>query len=270
MFKKALIILFCFLSILAVEAYEPYYNRPTANQTLKSDFSEYMENVQNSLQKNWITPDFLEEACVRVLFKIDRFGNVVSGDILESSGNLIYDESAVNAIHKSEPFGKFPENTSRQYITVNYSFDTKLIKTEKVQELYNLAKRYRYSDKNLALGYLNEALNFVTTNEERYLVYDLRGKINEGLGNLASAKEDFESYQKYKTRDDIKRVHALKRLAEHEDSAFVYFYLAYANELIKDYEKAIEAIDKAIERTGLNQQYKKYRSQLVEKSSGKN
>jgi len=29
----------------------------------------------------------------------------------KSSGNDIYDESAVDAIHKSEPFGKFPEKT---------------------------------------------------------------------------------------------------------------------------------------------------------------
>ena len=270
MFKKALIILSCFLSLLAVEAYEPYYNRPTANQALKSDFSEYMENVQNLLQKNWITPDFLEEAHVRVLFKIDRFGNVVSGDILESSGNLIYDESAVNAIHKSEPFGMFPENTSRQYITVNYSFDTKLIKTDKVQELYNLAKRYRFSDKRLALEYINKAIEEVGSDEESYILYNCRGKIKEGLGDHVSAKSDFDQYKKFKSRVDIRRLHAMKYQAEQEDSAFIYYYLAYAYELVEDYENAIKSIDKAIERTDLNQQYKKYRSQLIEKSVVKN
>ena len=66
-----------------------------------------------------------------------------------------------------------------------------------------------------------------------------------------------------KAKIDIKRVHALKYQAEQEDSAFAYYYLAYAYEQLKDYENAIHAINKAIERTDLNQQYKRYRTELV-------
>ena len=62
---------------------------------------------------------------------------------------------------------------------------------------------------------------------------------------------------------DISRVHALNYQAEQEDSAFAYYYLAYAYEQIKDYEGAIWAVNKAIERTDLNQQYKRYRTDLV-------
>ena len=68
-----------------------------------------------------------------------------------------------------------------------------------------------------------------------------------------------------KTRIDTKRVHALKYQAELEDTAFAYFYLAYAYEMIKDYENAIHAINKAIERTDLNNNYKRYRTELVKK-----
>ena len=158
--RKGLIVIVCILCALGVQAneYSSYYNRPTRNQQVQSDFSDYMTQVRTKLQKNWITPDFLEEGHVRVLFKIDREGNVIAGDILESSGNPIYDESAVNAIHKSEPFGVFPENTSRQTITINYSFDTSFVKTDKIKELYEQAKRYTYSDKQLALKYINEAI----------------------------------------------------------------------------------------------------------------
>ena len=55
-----------------------------------------------------------------------------------------------------------------------------------------------------------------------------------------------EEYEKLKAKVDIKRVHALKHRAEVEDSAFAYYYLAYACEQIKDYKGAIEAINKAI------------------------
>lgn len=245
-----------------------YYNRPTRNLQVQSDFCDYMANVRSKLQKNWTTPDFLEEGHIRVLFKLDREGYVISGDILESSGNPVYDESAINAIHKSEPFGKFPENSTRQTITINYSFDTSFVKTDKIKELYELAKRYTYSDKQLALKYVNEAIDEVGLDDESYFLYKRRARIKEGLGDYLGAKDDIKTYEKMKAKIDVKRVHALKHQALQEDTAFAYYYLAYAYEQIRDYDGAIWAINKAIERTELNQQYKRYRVELVKKQEG--
>lgn len=263
--KKIFILLSCIVLSLSVDAYEygSYYNRPTSNQQVQNDFAEYMENVRNKLQKNWVAPDFLEEGHIRVLFKIDRQGNVISGDILESSGNALFDESAVNAIHKSEPFGEFPANSPRQTITINYSFDSSFVKTDKMKRYYELAKANFYSDRQTALKYLDLAIAEVQGDCDSYFLYKRRAKLKEALGDHVAAKSDFEEYERLKTKADIKRVHALKHRAEVEDSAFAYYYLAYACEQIKDYKGAIEAINKAIERTDLNQQYKRYRTELV-------
>lgn len=263
--KKVLFIVLCLIFTQSLQAYgyADYYNQPTRNQQVQNDFSEYMGEVQRKLRANWVSPDILEEGHVRVLFKLDRYGNVISGDILESSGNPVYDESAVDAIHKSEPFGKFPENTTRQTITVNYVFDTSLVKTDKMKEFYNLAKRYMYNDRTEALRYINLAIKEVEGDAESYFLYKRRAKIKEAMGDHVGAKEDIEHYESLKLKVDIKRVHALKRRAEVEDTAFAYYYLAYAYEQIKDYENAIHAINKAIERTDLNHQYKRYRTELV-------
>ena len=88
--KLFLTILVCISFILNAYAdeYKPYYNRPTQNQQTQSDFSDYMTNVKKKLQKNWVYPDFLEEGHVRVLFKLDREGNVIAGDILESYNSI--------------------------------------------------------------------------------------------------------------------------------------------------------------------------------------
>ena len=120
--KIFVILIICILTTVRAQAYETIsnYNHPTRNQQVQADFSDYMDNVKRKLQQNWSYPDFLEEGHIRVLFKIDQNGNVIAGDILESSGNSVFDESAVNAIHKSEPFGKFPPNTTRETITINY------------------------------------------------------------------------------------------------------------------------------------------------------
>ena len=262
---RIVVILMCIISSFCFKAYgyDPYYNRPTSSQQVQADFSEYMQNLRTKLRKNWVSPDFLEEGHVRLLFKIDKEGNVIAGDIIESSGNPVFDEAAVNAIHKSEPFGPFPTNTTRETITVNYSFDTTFIKTDKVKELYELAKRYTYSDRKLALKYIDEAIEQVGTDIESYFLYKRRARIKEGLGDHLGAKEDLEQYENMKKKVDIRRVHALKYQAEQEDSAFAYYYLAYAYEQIKDYEGAIWAVNKAIERTDLNQQYKRYRTDLV-------
>ena len=115
---------------------------------------------------------------------------MISGDILESSGNPVFDESAIKAIHKSEPFGAFPANSTRETITVNYSFDTSFVKTDKMKEYYDLAKRYTYSDKKEALKYINLAIEEVHGDVESYFLYKRRAKIKEGLGDHLGAKED--------------------------------------------------------------------------------
>lgn len=258
------LLIFTLSSALAYES-SAYYNRPTSNTQVQNDFAEYMTNIQNKLQKNWIVPDFLPEGHIRVLFKLDREGNVISGDILESSGNRLYDESAVNAIHKSEPFGKFPNNSSREILTVNYCFDTSLINADNVRFYSNLSDENFRSDKRKALEYINTAIDLAGNNEKSYYLYKKRCKIFEALGMHVEAKDDFEKYEKLKLKCDIKRIHAIKRLAEVEDSAFAYYYLANAYEQIQDYENAIKAIDEAIARTDLNNTYKRYRENLSKK-----
>lgn len=259
------VFIMCILLTQGAKAYEysSHYNEPTRNLQVQNDFSEYMQNIKEKLNRNWSHPDFLENGHIKVLFKLDRKGNVISGDILESSGNPVYDESAIDAIHKSEPFGDFPANSTRQSITINYSFDMSLVKTDTMKNYYDLAKKYAYSDKKEALKYINLAIAEVRGDCESYFLYKKRGQIKESLGDHVGAKEDFDEYKKLKTKVDIKRIHALKHRAESEDSAFAYYHLAYAYEQIKDYEGAIWAINKAIERTELNQSYKRYRTELI-------
>lgn len=261
---KSLIVIISMLFTLSAYA-DPYYNQPTRNVQVQNDFSEYMVNVNEKLQKNWTPPDFLEEAHTRILFKLNRDGEIYSASIIESSGDRIYDESAINALKKSMPFGAFPANTTRQTLAINYSFDTSLVKTDKMKYYYDLSKQNFYSDKRAALKYINLAINEVNGDDESYFLYKRRAKIKEAIGEHVSAKEDLEKYESMKARIDIKRVHALKHQAEVEDTAFAYFYLAYAYEQIKDYENAIWAINKAIERTDLNNNYKRYRTELVKK-----
>ena len=248
--------------VLKTGAFAVDYPAPSRTQ---ETFNEYMNNINEKLQKNWIPPDFLEEAHIKVFFKLDRHGNIISGDILQSSGDSIYDESVVEAINKSEPFGEFPENSTRETITINYNFDTSIVKTDRMKQYYELSKRYYSTNREEALKYINLAIAEVQGDENAYFLYNRRGKIKEAMGDHYGANEDYNKYREMKKKADIRRIHALKYQAEAEDTAFAYYYLAFAYEQLAEYDNAIAAIDKAIERTDLNNQYKRYRLELKSK-----
>lgn len=250
---------------VSADSYNSAYYKPAVNRTTQTDFTPYMSSVRESLQKNWHPPDIIQEGHVTVLFKLDRGGRIISSQILESSGNEIFDESALDALKRSEPFGNFPEQSPREALTINYSFDSSLVSTDKMKEYMKQSDRYYYSDRNEALKYINLAINEVSGDERAYFLYEKRSKIKNALGDTKGAEEDLALYKDLKNKVDIKRVHAIKHQAEIENTPFAYFYLAYSYEQIRDYENAIHAINKAIDMTELNNQYKRYRTELVKK-----
>jgi TonB family protein len=266
--KKFLVLfLICFISILPVFSEELYGNPNYINKMTNSQFEDYMENVKNKLQENWSTPDFMITGHARILFKLDNEGYVISARIIESSGNQIFDESTIYSLQKSEPFGKFPEGVNRDNIVVNYSFDTTLIKTDKMRNYLEISDRsYKNGYYQNALENINLAISEVQGEEKAYYLYERRANIYKALNENLKAKEDYDKYQMLKKRIDIKRAHFIKHFAEVENSPFAYFYLAYCYEQIGEYENAISAIDKSIAMTDLNNQYKRYRADLVSKT----
>ena len=245
----------------AEEMYEPV--EKVASESVQNDFADYMNDVQTKLQTAWQPPDFMEEGHVRVHFNLNRQGQVMRVAVIESSGNDIYDESALEAIKNCNPFDAFPETTSREYISIKYSFDTILIEEERMHGYYELAKANVYRNPQMALEYMNMALAKVGGEEASCFLYKRRAEIKERLGDEEGAKEDYDTYNLYINRSNIKRVHLLKHLSEIKPSAYIYHYLAYAYEQVGDYQNAIIAIDKAIELTDDNGHLKRYRNSLI-------
>ena len=252
-------------STLNINAENQYSNTQRANSAVQNDFSEYMSRLQEKLRANWQPPDFMEEGHVRVFFKLNRQGQVISASVIESSGNDIYDESAIEALKNCAPFGSFPEETLREFISVKYSFDTILIEEERMNGYYERAKLNAKNNPRMALEYLNLAINKVGGEEASCFLYKRRALIKEALGDTKGAREDYDIYNLYTNRANIKRVHLLKHLAETKPSSYIYHYLAYAYEQVGDYNNAIDAINKAIALTCDNGNLKYYRDSLMQK-----
>ena len=238
------------------------------NISVNNDFSEYMIILKDKIQKNWNPPECLEkDGHALVKFSITRSGDVYSSEMLESSGDIVFDESAMEAIRKSSPFARFPASTSRGSLTIKYSFDTAVVNTGNMQIYLTEADKFYNIDNKLALHYITKAIDEVDGDSRAYFLYSRRSNIKKALGDIAGAKADFDESVRLKEKYDKKRILSSKVIAEMEKSPFSYFSLAHSYEIAGDYEHAIEAIDKAIELTELNNNYKRYKTDLINKQA---
>lgn len=236
--------------------------------SLQNDFSGYMTTLQGKIQKSWNPPEYLErDGHATVKFSITRSGDVYASEIVESSGDPVFDESALEAIRKSSPFAHFPASTSKGSLTIKYSFDTNVVKTCDMQGYLANADKFFNVNNKIALDYINKAIDEVEGDTNAYFLYGKRSKIKRALGDTQGAEEDLNESKRLKAKYDQKRIMASKLIAEMEQSPYSYFNLAHSYEIAGDYEKAIEAIDKAIALTELNNNYKRYRNDLVNKQA---
>ena len=239
--------------------------RAYSHECKNGEFSGYMNELKEKIQKNWNPPDNIEEGKVTVVFEIDKDGNLVFSEIKSSSGNLLYDESITNALKKSSPFSKLPENSSRNSLTIQYSFESSLVKTDSIKEIVKKAEQFYNIDNKMALVYINQAINEVKGDCASYFLYAKRSKINKAMGNIQAAESDMTECKRLKNLYDKKRIDRCQKAVATVNDAFSYFYLANAYDIAGDYNNAINAIDKAIAMTPLNHAYKRYKLEMIEK-----
>lgn len=229
----------------------------------EDDFSGYMDSMRVKIQKCWNPPECLErDGHAVVKFSITRQGDIYASEILESSGNILYDESAMEALRKASPFERFPASTGRGSLTIKYSFDTAVVNTGDMQQYLSNAEKFYNVNNYVALDYINKAINEVAGDYRGYFLYGKRSKIKQALGDAEGAASDLDEAKRLKEKYDRKRIMASKLYAEMEQTPYSYFSLAHSYELAGDYENAIQAIDKAIGLTNLNNQYKRYKVEL--------
>lgn len=231
------------------------------------DFSAYMDDVRGKIQKSWNPPEHLErDGHALVKFSITRSGDIYAMQMVESSGDVVFDESAFEALKKASPFAHFPAETARGSLTINYSFDTSVVNTGNMQRYLAGADRYYNVNNRMALDYISRAIDEVDGDVNAYFLYAKRSKIRGALGDIEGERADMEEFKRLKSKYDKKRIMASRLYAEVENSPYSYFALAHTYDVAGDYENAIKAIDKAIEMTDLNNQYKRYKNELITKT----
>jgi TonB family protein len=90
-------------------------------------FPHYLRHVNNLIMAMWFPPRGASvggEIAV-VLFEIDREGQIKEPSVERSSGNAIYDQSAVRAVLEASPFPPLPQGFPGRSLRVHFGFEYK-------------------------------------------------------------------------------------------------------------------------------------------------
>lgn len=261
-----LAVMTAFLAVCPVMSEEFDYSQNQKAVPQRVDLTDYVTSLQAKIQKSWVPPEVVEQGHTVVVFKLDRDGNVIHSYVKESSGDSLYDVSALESIQKASPFAAVPEGYNRDTITMQYSFKSSVVSKDEIKELVAKSERYVNSDNSRALSYIDEAIRTIQGDPAAYFLYARRAKINKLMGNDDAAKRDTEESKRLKTVYNNQRIDKCKRALLAEETPFAYFTLANAYELAGDYTNALQNIDKAISMTDLNHAYKRYRAEIIMRS----
>lgn len=79
-------------------------------------FKNYVTQMRVKISRNWSMPNGHKNSKVTVLLRIDEYGNLISSDILKTSGYNSLDQSVLDAISKSAPFTDAYRNIPKELI----------------------------------------------------------------------------------------------------------------------------------------------------------
>ena len=99
-----------------------------ANNT-DCDFGPYMKDLQTKIKSDWrnifypYAPKYKENTTAKVLFKLDKNGNLLNVKMYPSSGYAEFDDFALKAVNRNTPYKPLPSCYEKQDIDVLMTFE---------------------------------------------------------------------------------------------------------------------------------------------------
>lgn len=86
------------------------------------EYGYYILAIREKIASNWDVPEAMDGVAARVRFRIERNGKVVDAEIVESSGNPLFDTSALRALLKASPLPPLPPKYPQDWLGVRLQF----------------------------------------------------------------------------------------------------------------------------------------------------
>jgi TonB family protein len=101
---------------------------PLVNVITKPDFGPFMADLRQKLKVHW-QPALQSRKGqankrTKVIFRVDRQGQLVNPQILESSNDPSFDAAAMASVAQSAPFMPLPDGFNGPYTEIKYTFES--------------------------------------------------------------------------------------------------------------------------------------------------
>ncbi len=134
------------------------------------DYSQYITNILSKARRNWFPPKPKKSLSIKIYLKIHSAGDISELAIKNSSGDVMYEQAALDAIRKSVPFNALPMG-SPPYVEVelnlHYSVFLRDLATRLLSNLNTKNWNLVASDAEI----LSSRVSYLDTQPIRYLQF---------------------------------------------------------------------------------------------------
>jgi len=123
--KKIILLIILFLNFVSVQN-----SAFSAEQNIY--VTAYLVRLQNKVKKNWDNSYIQPGSTAVVTIELDKNGNIVHSSVSQSSDDKSFDEMALSAVSKSEPFEKFPQNINDENVKISFEFSKNLTEAKQI------------------------------------------------------------------------------------------------------------------------------------------
>lgn len=106
----------------------------------EADFAPYMRELQRRIKSNWHPPVNYDSKRASVFMKIDKAGNLVACSIYQSSGYKNVDKSVLDAVYKTAPFRRLPDEYNGKTVDIIFTFDYNVFSKNQQRPVVNFVK----------------------------------------------------------------------------------------------------------------------------------
>jgi TonB family protein len=107
--------------------------RTSGGKGARSPLAAYLKELHKRLKRAWSPPVTAKTGYTEVLFRVLKDGRLTVVKLAVSSGDNEVDQSAMNAVARSAPFSKLPDEYLPPYLDLRYKFNYTVDQLKEVQ-----------------------------------------------------------------------------------------------------------------------------------------
>jgi TonB family protein len=94
----------------------------TLDATVDPIWGAYLAGLNQLIDQHWQRVAVASTRRTQIRFRVDRQGRVTGLQIMQTSGDPVADQAALEAVRAAAPFAPLPQNAPEEVLTVNFTF----------------------------------------------------------------------------------------------------------------------------------------------------